>query len=318
LVGVVAAAECLARAAQELHGGLQDLVGPPAPLLARAAGRLELLLVPAGPHAVDEAPPREVLKGGDLLGQHHRVVGGQDHDRGAQLDPGGHRGDVRQRHQRLGPADAVEPQGGEKVVGDEQRLEAEVLGVGGEAPDLLAMLRARSRQQVRGQEHAELHGLGSYGLASRMSMVNGPLRLPGTDGALHPYTPTHRFLYGDGGEQPKSRIPYAAVHVVADPLADTTPVSPAAVDWEATLAYRRHIWSYGLGVADAMDTAQRGMGLDWEASKELIRRSVAEARSMGGRIACGAQTDQLAPGSARSLSDVEAAYVEQCEFVEGT
>ena len=149
-------------------------------------------------------------------------------------------------------------------------------------------------------------------------MVNGPLRLPGTDGALHPYTPTHRFLYGDGGEQPKSRIPYAAVHVVADPLADTTPVSPAAVDWEAIFAFCRHIWSYGLGVADAMDTAQRGMGLDWAASRELIKRSVAEARACGGRIVCGAQTDQLEPGSARSLDDVEAAYLEQCEFVEGT
>ena len=149
-------------------------------------------------------------------------------------------------------------------------------------------------------------------------MVNGPLRLPGPDGALHPYTPTHRFLYRDGGEPPKSRIPYAAVHVVADPLADTTPVSPAAVDWEATLAFRRHIWSYGLGVADAMDTAQRGMGLHWAASRELIKRSVAEARACGGRIVCGAQSDQLEPGSARSLDDVEAAYLEQCEFVEGT
>jgi len=142
------------------------------------------------------------------------------------------------------------------------------------------------------------------------------LRLPIAGGALAPYTPTHRFLYGEGGEPPRTRVPYAAVHVVADPLADTTPVSPAAVDWETTLAYRRHIWSYGLAVADAMDTAQRGMGLDWEASKELIRRSVAEARAVGGRIVCGAQTDQLAAGSARSLDDVVAAYSEQCEFVE--
>ena len=115
---------------------------------------------------------------------------------------------------------------------------------------------------------------------------------------------------------PRSRLPYAAVHVVADALADTSPIAPAAIDWERTLAFRRHIWSYGLGVAEAMDTAQRGMGLDWEASKELIRRSVAEAKAVGGRIVCGAQTDQLARGSARNLSDVEAAYEEQCEFVE--
>ena len=142
------------------------------------------------------------------------------------------------------------------------------------------------------------------------------LRLPAADGTLNNYTPTQRFLYGDRGEQPKSRIPYAAVHVVADPLADTTPVSPAAIDWDTTLAFRRHIWSYGLGVADAMDTAQRGMGLDWAASRELIRRSVAEARAVGGRIVCGAQTDHLAPGSASGLADIEAAYAEQCEFVE--
>ena len=128
------------------------------------------------------------------------------------------------------------------------------------------------------------------------------LRLPDGDGGVYDYTPAGKFLY--------------AVHVVADALADTSPIAPAAIDWERTLAFRRHIWSYGLGVAEAMDTAQRGMGLDWEASKELIRRSVAEAKAVGGRIVCGAQTDQLARGSARNLSDVEAAYEEQCEFVE--
>ena len=149
-----------------------------------------------------------------------------------------------------------------------------------------------------------------------MSTESDALRLPGPDGTLVDYVPTQRFLYGDGGKPPRGRIPYAAVHVVADPLADTTPVSPAAVDWETTLAFRRHIWSYGLGVAEAMDTAQRGMGLDWDASRELIRLSVAEARACGGRIVCGAQTDQLVPGSARSLDDIEAAYAEQCEFVE--
>jgi hypothetical protein len=105
--------------------------------------------------------------------------------------------------------------------------------------------------------------------------------------------------------------------VVADPLADVSPVSPAVIDWESTLAFRRHIWSYGLGVAEAMDTAQRGMGLDWEAAKELIRRSVAEAKAVGGRIVCGAQTDHLAAGSAHSLRDIEEAYEEQCGFVEG-
>ena len=142
------------------------------------------------------------------------------------------------------------------------------------------------------------------------------VRLPNAEGSVYDYAPTGKFLYAESGVAPRSRLPYAAVHVVADALADTSPNAPAAIDWERTLAFRRHIWSYGLGVAEAMDTAQRGMGLDWEASKELIRRSVAEAGAVGGRIVCGAQTDQLAPGSARDLRDIVAAYEEQCEFVE--
>ncbi len=142
------------------------------------------------------------------------------------------------------------------------------------------------------------------------------VRLPRAGGEVYDYTPSGRFLYAEGGAPPRSRLPYAAVHVVADPFADLSPASPAVIDWERTLAFRRHIWTYGLGVAEAMDTAQRGMGLDWEASKELIRRSVAEAKAVGGRIVCGAQTDHLAPGSARDLRDIEAAYEEQCEYVE--
>ena len=142
------------------------------------------------------------------------------------------------------------------------------------------------------------------------------VRLPAADGDIYEYTPSGEFLYADGGAPPRERLPYAAVHVVANSRVDTSPTGPAALDWERTLAFRRYIWRYGLGVAEAMDTAQRGMGLDWEASKELIRRSVAEARAVGGRIVCGAQTDHLAPGSAKSLRDVEAAYEVQCEFVE--
>lgn len=142
------------------------------------------------------------------------------------------------------------------------------------------------------------------------------LRLPTPDRGTVAYRVVGQFRYAAGGAPPRARVPYAAVHVVADPLVDTTPLSPAAIDWDRTLAFRRHIWSYGLGVAEAMDTAQRGMGLDWDGARELIRRSVAEARAVGGRIVCGAQTDHLAPGSARTLRDVEAAYEEQCQFVE--
>jgi hypothetical protein len=103
---------------------------------------------------------------------------------------------------------------------------------------------------------------------------------------------------------------------VADPLAPGDPDGPAQLDWDATLAFRRHLWRHGFHVAEAMDTAQRGMGLDWPATRELIRRSVAEAAAVGGRIAAGAGTDHLAATSATTLADVRAAYEEQCAFVE--
>ncbi|MGV9270810.1 dihydrodipicolinate synthase family protein [Kitasatospora sp. NPDC003701] len=114
---------------------------------------------------------------------------------------------------------------------------------------------------------------------------------------------------------PASRVAYAAAHVVADPLGHNAPGAPAAVDWDTTLAFRRHLWSLGLGVADAMDTAQRGMGLDWPATRELIRRSGAEARAAGGLLACGAGTDQLDPGT-HTLATITAAYQEQLTVVE--
>ncbi|NUT43734.1 MAG: dihydrodipicolinate synthase family protein [Thermoactinospora sp.] len=119
------------------------------------------------------------------------------------------------------------------------------------------------------------------------------------------------------GTPATGRVVYAAAHVVADPLGDNTPGSPAAVDWDATLGFRRHLWSHGLRVADAMDTAQRNMGLDWAATKELIRRSADEARSFGdpaALVACGAGTDH-APDAA-DLHTITAAYAEQVETVQ--
>ncbi|WP_018348291.1 dihydrodipicolinate synthase family protein [Longispora albida] len=104
-----------------------------------------------------------------------------------------------------------------------------------------------------------------------------------------------------------SRTFYAAAHVVAHP--------ESGVDWDATLAFRRHLWDLGLGVADAMDTAQRGNGLDWATTAELIRRSGAEARAGGGLLACGAGTDQL-PAGAHPVSAIEAAYREQVQVVQ--
>lgn len=113
-----------------------------------------------------------------------------------------------------------------------------------------------------------------------------------------------------------NRIAYSAVHVVADPLADADPWLDCAIDWDRTLAFRDHIWSLGLGVAEAMDTAQRGMGLDWPTSLELIRRSTEAAKSGGHLIASGAGTDHLPPAPDVTLDDVIAAYETQCEAVE--
>jgi len=120
------------------------------------------------------------------------------------------------------------------------------------------------------------------------------------------------------GATPWTRIAYAAAHVVADPLADGSPWLDCAVDWDRTLAFRRHLWSLGFGVAEAMDTAQRGMGMDWPTALELIQRSVAEARAGGHLIACGAGTDHVAPRPDLTIEDVIAAYEEQCEAVEAT
>ncbi|MEN8650323.1 dihydrodipicolinate synthase family protein [Streptomyces sp. 21So2-11] len=142
--------------------------------------------------------------------------------------------------------------------------------------------------------------------------------LPYADGRTRPYEPRAVPLALPlGGSALASRTVYSAAHVVADPYADVSPDSPAAVDWDATLAFRRHLWSHGLGVAEAMDTAQRGMGLDWAGAAELIRRSAAEAKAVGGAIACGVGTDQLAVGD-RSLAEVTAAYEEQLALVEST
>ncbi|MGW4617847.1 dihydrodipicolinate synthase family protein [Streptomyces sp. NPDC004592] len=140
------------------------------------------------------------------------------------------------------------------------------------------------------------------------------IRLPGTDGRFRTYEPRRSPLVVPTGTPFTSRTVYAAAHVVADPYADVSPDAPAAVDWDTTLAFRRHLWSHGLGVAEAMDTAQRGTGLDWAGAAELIRRSAAEAKAVGGRIACGAGTDQLAAGT---LAEIRTAYEEQLAVVEG-
>ena len=114
------------------------------------------------------------------------------------------------------------------------------------------------------------------------------------------------------------RVAYAAAHVVADPLADADPWLTPAIDWDRTLAFRHHLWDLGLGVAEAMDTAQRGMGLGWPEARELIRRSLREAAGRDDAlIACGAGTDHLTPGSDVTIDDILRAYESQIETVEG-
>src|SRR5262249_13880975 len=146
----------------------------------------------------------------------------------------------------------------------------------------------------------------------RAGVVTATVRLPRHDGS----SVVHRLREPTRWATPPApfvrRIAFAAAHVVPRPLAENAPGGRAELDWDATLAFRRHLWSYGLGVAEAMDTAQRNMGVDWGTARELIRRSAAEARACGGRIAAGAGTDHLT-GERPALDTVAGAYEEQIE-----
>jgi hypothetical protein len=143
------------------------------------------------------------------------------------------------------------------------------------------------------------------------------VKLPRADGTIDEYTLGPAADFALAPDPIKSRIGFAAVHVVADPLADLNPTLDVKVDWDATIAYRRYVWSLGLAVAEAMDTSQRGMGFPWSAAKELIKRSVAEARTMPGAVVfSGAGTDDLAPSPTVTLAQVEAEYEAQCGYIE--
>ncbi|RWP03263.1 dihydrodipicolinate synthase family protein [Mesorhizobium sp.] len=143
------------------------------------------------------------------------------------------------------------------------------------------------------------------------------ISLPGEGGGSTRYTLVGEPVQPDIGAR-FSRIAYAAAHVVADPLAMTDPWSRPVVDWDRTMAFRHHLWRLGFRIAEAMDTSQRGMGFDWANAQELIRRSIAEARTVDGAdLASGAGTDHLAPAAARTLDDVVTAYERQFAFIEG-
>ncbi len=143
------------------------------------------------------------------------------------------------------------------------------------------------------------------------------LKLPTAAGSLHSYSLCGSVPSRPTSRQPFNRVAYSAAHVVADPLAVVDPWLQCAVDWDATIAYRRHLWSLGLGVAEAMDTAQRGMGLDWPTSLELIRRTLDAAQDVpGALVASGCGTDHLVLDDVKTVDDVIAAYEEQLEAIE--
>ncbi|PTT62266.1 dihydrodipicolinate synthase family protein [Arthrobacter sp. HMWF013] len=158
------------------------------------------------------------------------------------------------------------------------------------------------------------------------------LILPSSDGGTREYRLQGSTSWARPTAPLTARRAYAAAHVIPEVLGDNTPGAPASLDWDATMAYRHELWSYGLGVADAMDTAQRGMGLDWAATQQLIKRTGVEAASVASSgnaatagktvrdlVACGAGTDQLdmaaLPAGEAGLAAVLDAYREQIAVV---
>jgi hypothetical protein len=144
------------------------------------------------------------------------------------------------------------------------------------------------------------------------------ISLPTKDRKFAPYTTGEPIAFPSKSEiQSFNRVAFAAAHVVADPLADNNPWLDASIDWDKTIAFREYLWDLGLGVAESMDTAQRGMGLSWSDARELIRRALEAAKSRKGvKIACGVGTDHISPGPEVTVDDVIRAYEEQIEAVE--
>src|ERR1700745_4149379 len=150
-----------------------------------------------------------------------------------------------------------------------------------------------------------------------MPVSSYQLKLPTEGRAIETYRLAASRTFPAKLEGPLNRVAFSAAHVVADPLADVDPWLAAAVDWDKTIAFREHVWDLGLGVAEAMDTAQRGMGLDWPTSLELITRSVRAAKARGNALVfSGAGTDHLAPEDANTLADVIGAYEQQIAAIE--
>ena len=143
------------------------------------------------------------------------------------------------------------------------------------------------------------------------------LKLPKADRSIETYRLAASRTFPSKLQGTLNRVAFSAAHVVSDPLADVDPWLTAAIDWDKTIAFREHVWNLGLGVAEAMDTAQRGMGLDWPTSLELIQRSVRAAKARGNALVfSGAGTDHLAVEDAKTIDDVIRAYEEQIAAIE--
>ena len=150
-----------------------------------------------------------------------------------------------------------------------------------------------------------------------LPMSSLSLKLPTVDRSLQTYRLTASRVFPARLGGTLNRVAFSAAHVVADPLADVDPWLSAAIDWDRTIAFRKYLWSLGLGVAEAMDTAQRGMGLDWPTSLDLITRSVNAAKARGNALVfSGAGTDHLAVEDAKTIDDVIRAYEEQIAAIE--
>src|SRR5437660_7000547 len=150
-----------------------------------------------------------------------------------------------------------------------------------------------------------------------LPMSSLSLKLPMADGSIETYRPAASRTVPRKLEGPLNRVAFSAAHVVADPLADNDPWLSATIDWDRTIAFREHVWDLGLGVAEAMDTAQRGMGLDWPTSLELIQRSVRAAKAKGNALVfSGAGTDHLAGEDVAGTDDLIRAYEEQIAAIE--
>src|SRR5215213_9240364 len=150
-----------------------------------------------------------------------------------------------------------------------------------------------------------------------LPMSSLSLKLPTADRSIDTYRLAASRTFPAKLEGTLNRVAFSAAHVVSDPLADNDPWLRSAIDWDRTIAFREHVWDLGLGVAEAMDTAQRGMGLDWPTSLQLIERSIDAAKDFpGALLASGAGTDHLRAGVAHTTADVIDAYEEQIAAIE--